>query len=534
MNGWTRSGVLALAVAALGCGDPSSGNDGDASAGSTSTATDESETSATDTSTGTTSTSGPKLDVGFETETTGEQDPCKVADDMDAPPPCDVVAPPDSFEPEVQWSWGENPQRSSSAVPLVANLTDDNDDGEIDLCDIPDVVLSAFPGDIVVLDGATGSLHWSAPFPVKLHGQPALGDIDDDGIPEVIMRLSGGYVAAFENDGTHKWTTVESINSGLVAAPALADLDNDGDVEIVVDETILDHDGNVVWKAAQGWSSWGASAVADLDGDDDMEIIISSGSAYHHDGTVYFPNPGISGIGTGIYPQIADLDDDGLPEVLMAATGGLALLEHDGTVKWEDFGGGSGDENRPVNIHDFDGDDEPELGASALMGTFAYGVYETTPSVLWTGGAVDMSGQSGGTAFDFLGSGTAQAVYADETTLFVYDEVGNVLLSTPRSSLTQIEYPVVADVDNDGSAEILAVSNPWQGGQTAPGLQVIRDVEDRWIPARRIWNQHTYHVTNVREDGTIPTVEPKHWEALNTFRTQAQVSSGGGVCEPEG
>jgi hypothetical protein len=91
---------------------------------------------------------------------------------------------------------------------------------------------------------------------------------------------------------------------------------------------------------------------------------------------------------------------------------------------------------------------------------------------------------------------------------------------------------VVVDVDNDGSAEILVVSNEgWFADQTAPALQVIRDVEDRWIPARRIWTQHTYHVTNVREDGTIPTVEPRHWELLNTFRTQAQIEAGG-VCQP--
>ena len=65
-----------------------------------------------------------------------------------------------------------------------------------------------------------------------------------------------------------------------------------------------------------------------------------------------------------------------------------------------------------------------------------------------------------------------------------------------------------------------------------PTIQVIRDADDRWIPARRIWNQFTYHVTNVREDGTIPSPEPKHWLAQNTFRTQAQVASGGGVCVP--
>ena len=65
-----------------------------------------------------------------------------------------------------------------------------------------------------------------------------------------------------------------------------------------------------------------------------------------------------------------------------------------------------------------------------------------------------------------------------------------------------------------------------------PTVQVIRDAEDRWVPTRRIWNQHTYHVTNVREDGTIPQFEQPHWTLLNTFRTNAQIE-GGTVCQPE-
>jgi hypothetical protein len=59
----------------------------------------------------------------------------------------------------------------------------------------------------------------------------------------------------------------------------------------------------------------------------------------------------------------------------------------------------------------------------------------------------------------------------------------------------------------------------------------VRDADDRWVPARRIWNQHAYHVTNVREDGTIPQFEKPSWELLNTFRTQAQTE--GGVCKPD-
>ena len=75
------------------------------------------------------------------------------------------------------------------------------------------------------------------------------------------------------------------------------------------------------------------------------------------------------------------------------------------------------------------------------------------------------------------------------------------------------------------------VSNSRMGGPSSPTVQVIRDVEDRWIQARRIWNQHTYHVTNVREDGTIPRVEPKSWELFNTFRTNIQIERGA-LCQP--
>jgi hypothetical protein len=159
-------------------------------------------------------------------------------------------------------------------------------------------------------------------------------------------------------------------------------------------------------------------------------------------------------------------------------------------------------------------------------------VYGANLVIHWTTPVQDGSGWAAGTAFDFLGDGLAEAMYADEATLFVFDDTGNPLLSVPRSSKTLIEYPVVADVDNDGSAEIVVVSSTdWDGNQTAPGVQVIRDAQDRWIQARRIWNQHAYHVTNVREDSTIPEVEPKSWQLLNTYRTNAQIE-GGQVCQP--
>ena len=108
-----------------------------------------------------------KFDVGDDSALAGDTDDppapsCKVVDDMDAIGSCDAEAPPDSFEPDVQWAWpGAEGETQVVGTPVVANLTDDNQDGEIDLCDTPDVVVLAYPqtsapGYLYILDGETG------------------------------------------------------------------------------------------------------------------------------------------------------------------------------------------------------------------------------------------------------------------------------------------------------------------------------------------------------------------------------------------
>ena len=93
---------------------------------------------------------------------------------------------------------------------------------------------------------------------------------------------------------------------------------------------------------------------------------------------------------------------------------------------------------------------------------------------------------NGGTAFDFIGGGKAQAIYADEYNVWVFDDMGEALMNTPHLSGTIIEYPVVADIDNDGSSEILVVSNTLlHGGMVPFTVQAVRDIEDRWVQGRR-------------------------------------------------
>lgn len=53
---------------------------------------------------------------------------------------------------------------------------------------------------------------------------------------------------------------------------------------------------------------------------------------------------------------------------------------------------------------------------------------------------------------------------------------------------------------------------------------MLSSSDGSWVRAPRIWNQHSYHVTNCTEDGAIPTVEPSNWlvSGLNNFRQNRQ------------
>ncbi len=499
-------------------------------------------------------TDDAKFDVGVETTGEAGRPTCHVVDDMNAVPPCSETAPPDSFDPDIQWVWeGADGNTQVVVTPIVGNLTDDNGDGVVDLCDVPDIVVVAYAADfdnfgnkflaparLYVLDGATGALHFEASEPVSSVVTPAIADIDGDGVMEIVAgspnepNVNHGGLQAFENDGSLAWKT--EPYPAIDGAVAIADLDADGHVEIVQNGHVFDAHGALVWKGGTT-NEYGSIAGAgpksspvpvDLDADGKLEVVWGD-VVHRHDGTVLFAQPELGSIVHGEahnWPHVADLDADGLPEVLLVRWyGGGRILEHDGTPKKTTplF-------RMPTAIHDANGDQQPDIlsGSDQVFGLFAADLGE-----IWTTPIQDLSGAAGTTAFDFLGDGTAEAVYADENWLRIYDASGTVLLEVPRDSWTSHEYPVVADVDNDGSAEIVVVSNKgWNDIQSSPAVQVVRDARDRWVGARRIWNQDAYFVTNVREDGTIPASPVPNWTTLNTFRTQAQLE-GGGVCKPE-
>ena len=487
------------------------------------------------------------------TDETDETDDTDVTD----PPDCDDFTPPAPagfpidegcladfsdvglFDPVIEWTsasavaFADTPDSTSPyTMPAVANIDDDNGDGVVDALDTPDIVYTTFdawkiqPGHLRVIDGAGRGEVWSVHafeyggatwYPSCLGGS-AIGDLQGDGSPEVVTVTSAGELVAFDNSGAPLWVT-SGLGVSLYAQPALADMDGDGLVEVIAGNIQLNHDGSVRGVGADGMGvpdehagSWGAIAVpVDLDGDGIMEVV--AGNTIYADGGATLSR---SGLGDG-YTAVGDMDLDGSPEIVTSvhATGEVYLWETDGELVWSvDTGSGGG--GAPT-IADFDGDGAPEVG---VAGETRYVVLDGDGTVLWDAAITDASSAATGSAvFDFDGNGAAEVVFADEVAFYVFDGATGAVLyqDSGHNHGTAWEYPVIADVDNDGNSEIIVGSAGVTSGDW-DGITVLGSASESWAPSRPIWNQHAYHITNVTNDGQIPTAEVPNWETWNNFR----------------
>ncbi len=393
-------------------------------------------------------------------------------------------------------------------------------------------------------------------------------------------------IVAIDRTGALLWTSRDRNGTAHPftienAAITLANFDDDPMAEIVIGATLLDHDGTVLWdQGGNGAGSTlgsnagyigGISAVADLDGDGRPEIVSgkqawkvawTAGPPSTATVTAYWTYTGPDG-----YPAIADLDNDGDPEVVLTAVGQVHVLDGRTGLLWcgrdptgaacvlpalrtqpiNIPGGTAQNRGGPPTIADFDGDGRPEIG---VAGGHSYSLYDlarpgedlsgVTPPpplgsifVKWSRATQDLSSNSSGSSvFDFQGDGAAEVIYADECNVRVYSGTdGRVQLTIPNTTGTIHEYPLVVDADGDGNTEIMVVANDTNavnncGAAVTPrrGVFLYGDALDQWVPTRRVWTQHAYHVTNATAVGNVPMVEPTNWlqPGLNNYRQNVQ------------
>jgi len=443
------------------------------------------------------------------------------------------IFPIGAIDPVVKWHWtGPSIDPSADLVlgpVVVGQLSDDNGDGFINTDDTPDIVFPSHRGwtspILNVVSGADGSEVWSkAGLDISAYGSPSLGDIDGDGIVEIVFVTNWRtHLVVLEHDGTLKWKV--PITPRFRDTPrdsvSIADINADGTPELIIGRQVYDANGNLLWEGSGdygGETYYGVvSIVADIDLDGNSEVIAGR-TVYDNTGSVKW-HANLLGDGFNAVGNFDD--DDDYAEIVHVGRGQVHLLEHTGAIKWGPVSieGGSG--GAPV-IADFDGDGEPEIG---VMGVFYYSVIETNGTVKWRSHFMrDYSSVTSSSVFDFNGDGEAEVLYADQDNFYIFEgSTGSVVFSTPNKSFTTFEYPVVADIDNDGQAEIMVGANYARSHLYSNGLRVFESASGSWMPTRSVWNQHAYHITNVNDDGMIPSHEQPSWLTHNTYRANALI-----------
>lgn len=211
--------------------------------------------------------------------------------------------------------------------------------------------------------------------PVGIQSSPAVGDIDGDGCPEIVVGLAfsslstgGQQFYAFHNDGSLVAGWPITLTGQSSGSPALADLNGNGVLDVIMTDSV----GNVYGFRGDGFPLFtvkpktytgvqavvvGGAIAAQVGTNDpaillgsvgfDVTILSKTGAAISDDGShggklTYSTGHPVSG------PAVADLDGTGTTLTLVAVSGASAGSEADaelyawglgslGTLPWPQF-----------------------------------------------------------------------------------------------------------------------------------------------------------------------------------------------------
>ena len=439
---------------------------------------------------------------------------------VEVSPTCEAIGG-DPWAPTVLWRWGglaADPTTYNVAVtPSVANLDDDNGDGDIDAEDVPDVVFVAFGADpyngtLVVLDGATGAEKWSLAGFDPLIASVALGDVDDDGRTDLVLADAARRAIAISATGATIWTSADPIVDYFDAS-ALADLDGDGTPEVVAGNLVLaGPTGELLFTLDTAGMSYGYPAVVDLDDDGVQEILIGHRVFDGITGAVRWEGT-FSGT-YGQWPAIVDVDPSPGAEVVLIGGAKFGLWTADGAPLVE-IAAGTVQTGGPC-VADFDGDGTPDIAwadPTLLM------MFHLDGTRVWTSPIGDPSGLASCAAFDLDGDGASEILFADQETFYILDgQTGTARFAwSDHASATYFESPSVADLDGDGSAEILLAGNELASSGTV-GITVFTQPQGAWSKVGPTWSQHDDSGATITDAGEIPARPTPAWQTWNGYR----------------
>ena len=467
----------------------------------------------------------------------------------------------------VLWSVFGDLQGAYSGCYADVKISDPIDElaiGDIDDSGEPSVVAPAFcnapygiASRIVALNARTGAVKWlteplGAPLPsggfysiaefawpliARLHPLPETPSVlFKIGIPPASSYIgpnntlpacdqfkanSGlvyctGIIALNGADGTVRQRFI-APNDGLAdggaynpGAFAIADLTGSGKPNIIANGAVWDADGNLLSNhlGAQFYSI----ALANLDNSGQLSIVSFEGAhaginaswivARHADGTLMWQSPIVNCNGSNCGQLgVADIDGDGQPEIMALSSGQLWVYDTQGQIKWiRNYGTLSGESlgdwpflryKRPAAF-DLDGDGIAEI------------IISTKQGLEFTDGA------TGNTKFNLPWA-----------SLYASNNLTNKCGSYQGSSLGSA---IVADIDGSGHASVVMNFPP----DNYPGYQCVLAFSAQnndWRPAPTVFNEFSYHYSNVTNNGGIPSVEANNFAtpATNVYGEQPQL-----------
>jgi len=212
-----------------------------------------------------------------------------------------------------------------------------------------------------------GRVAWSVYNSANGETWPACGDVDGDGIDEIVMGLgsgAAGWLEVFDYDSgtvSHKgwartcWNAYNTDDGQT--RPACGDIDGDGKDEIILG---LGYDG-------AGW----------------FEILDDDGAGYAHLGWQRVMWDAYNGVNGETRPTCGDIDGDGLEEILIGLGSGgdgwFEAFDHDAgstphktwiRIHWNSYQSANG-ETRPT-CGDIDGDGTDEIVVGLGQGGGGY------------------------------------------------------------------------------------------------------------------------------------------------------------------